>query len=108
MKMNNQTQTIAELIHSMWIGETPVGAVLMAIFMSVARIAYKGGGWRRMVLEGLLCGALTLTFASAFEYFHLPKTLSVGVGGMVGFIGVDAIRSLAMKFLGKKLGLGND
>ena len=85
-----------------------VGAVVMAIAMSVLRIAYTGGGWKKMLLEGLLCGALTLTFASAFEYLNLPKTLSVGIGGAVGFIGADSIRAFAMRFIGNKAGVTDE
>ncbi|MDC3531457.1 phage holin family protein, partial [Escherichia coli] len=42
----------------------------MSIVMAGLRIAYfgGGGGWKRKTLEILLCGALTLTFASALEY----------------------------------------
>jgi len=111
MKMNNDPHTVSEwgrLLHRWWSGDTPVGAVIMAVVMSALRIAYTSGGRKKMLLEGLLCGALTLTFASAFEYLNLPKTLSVGIGGAVGFIGVDSIRAFAMRFIGNKLGDSND
>ena len=55
-------------------------------------------------LEILLCGALTLTFASALEYVGWPKSLSVAIGGGVGLIGVDAIRGAAMRVIGNKFG----
>lgn len=63
--------------------------------------------WRRWWLEAktleiLLCGALTLTFASALEYVGWPKSLSVAIGGGVGLIGVDAIRGAAMRVIGNK------
>ncbi|EPE4770271.1 phage holin, lambda family, partial [Escherichia coli] len=51
-----------------------------------------------------LCGALTLTFASALEYVGWPKSLSVAIGGGVGLIGVDAIRGAAMRVIGNKFG----
>ena len=63
-----------------------------------------GGGWKRKTLEILLCGALTLTFASALEYVGWPKSLSVAIGGGVGLIGVDAIRGAAMRVIGNKFG----
>ena len=83
-----------ELFQSWWRGDTPLGAVIMSIVMAGLRIAYfgGGGGWKRKTLEILLCGALTLTFASALEYVGWPKSLSVAIGGGVGLIGVDAIR----------------
>ncbi|EFA3610675.1 phage holin, lambda family [Escherichia coli] len=95
-----------ELFQSWWRGDTPLGAVVMSIIMAGLRIAYfgGGGGWKRKTLEILLCGALTLTFASALEYVGWPKSLSVAIGGGVGLIGVDAIRGAAMRVIGNKFG----
>ncbi|EMO8816809.1 phage holin, lambda family [Klebsiella grimontii] len=97
---------LLELLQSWWRGDTPLGAVLLSVVMAGLRIAYSGGGWKKMLLEGLLCGALTLTCASALEYFDFPKSLSIAIGGGVGFIGVDAIRAFAMKYLGSRFGIG--
>ena len=95
-----------ELFQSWWRGDTPLGAVIMSIVMAGLRIAYfgGGGGWTRKTLEILLCGALTLTFASALEYVGWPKSLSVAIGGGVGLIGVDAIRGAAIRVIGNKFG----
>ncbi|MEF8174641.1 phage holin, lambda family [Escherichia coli] len=73
MKMHNAPHSwpdLLELLQSWWRGDTPLGAVVMSIVMAGLRIAYfgGGGGWKRKTLEILLCGALTLTFASALEY----------------------------------------
>ncbi|HIF2979521.1 TPA: phage holin, lambda family [Salmonella enterica] len=99
-----------ELFQSWWRGDTPLGAVLMSLFMAGLRIAYFGGsgGWKKKTLEILLCGALTLTFSSALEYFGWPKSLSVAIGGGVGLIGVDAIRGFAMKFISGRIGGDNN
>lgn len=101
---------LLELLQSWWRGDTPLGAVLMSLFMAGLRIAYfgGGGGWKKKTLEILLCGALTLTFSSALEYFGWPKSLSVAIGGGVGLIGVDAIRGFAMRLIGNRLGVGGD
>lgn len=100
------TQIPLDLVQSWWRGDTPLGAVIMSIVMAGLRIAYfgGGGGWKRKTLEILLCGALTLTFASALEYVGWPKSLSVAIGGGVGLIGVDAIRGAAMRVIGNKFG----
>lgn len=57
-----------------------------------------------MILEGLLCSALTLTFASSLEYLEWPKSISIAVGGGIGFIGVDAFRTITLRFIGNHLG----
>ena len=109
MKMHNAPHSwpdLLELLQSWWRGDTPLGAVVMSIIMAGLRIAYFGcgGGWKRKTLEILLCGALTLTFASALECVGWPKSLSVAIGGGVGLIGVDAIRGAAMRVIGNKFG----
>ncbi|MFI2846906.1 phage holin, lambda family [Klebsiella aerogenes] len=109
MKMHNDPHTwpdLLELLQSWWRGDTPLGAVLLSVVMAGLRIAYGGGGWKKMLLEGLLCGALTLTFASGLEYMEWPKSLSITIGGGVGFVGVDAIRAFAMKYIGNRFGIG--
>jgi lambda family phage holin len=107
--MNNTPDTWPdwlEIFYRWWRGETPVGAVLIAVGMAALRIAYTGGGWRKMVLEGLLCGALTLTVASALEHLTWPRSLSIAIGGGIGFIGVDVLRAFALRFIDNRLGKG--
>ena len=80
MKMHNDPHSwteFIELLHSWWRGETPMGAVLLSVVMAAMRIAYGGGGWKKMLLEGAICGALTLTAVSALDYFNLPQSLSI-------------------------------
>lgn len=93
-----------EILVRWWRGETPLGAVLLAIAMAILRIAYNGGGWNKMLLEGLLCGALTLTVASVLEYLNWSKSISVAVGGGIGFIGVEQFRRLLLGFLNTRFG----
>lgn len=107
MKMHNDPQSwteFIELLHSWWRGDTPLGAVLFSVVMAGLRIAYGGGGWKKMVLEGLLCGALTLTVASGLEYLSIPKSLSVSIGGGIGFIGVEQFRKLVISIINTRFG----
>lgn len=107
MKMNNDPHSwpdIIELLHGWWRGDTPLGAVLFSVIMAGLRIAYGGGGWKKMLLEGLLCGALTLTVASGLEYLSIPKNLSVGIGGGIGFIGVEQFRKLIINIINIRFG----
>ncbi|EAW6601180.1 phage holin, lambda family, partial [Salmonella enterica] len=55
MKMHNDPhswQGWLELFQSWWRGDTPLGAVLMSLFMAGLRIAYFGGngGWKKKTL----------------------------------------------------------
>ncbi|MEG3135509.1 phage holin, lambda family [Rouxiella sp. T17] len=91
-----------ELFNSWWRGDVPIGGVLLSVVMAVLRVAYTGGGWRKTLLEGLICGALTLTAVSALEHFSLSKSLTPAIGGLIGFIGVEQIRRFALRFVGKR------
>ena len=110
MKMPNSINTWTDvwgLLCAWWSGDIPLSAVLLSVVMTILRVAYTGGGWKKMLLEGALCGALTLTVASSLDYFGLSKSLAVALGGGIGFIGVDQIRALALRFLGNRFGGGN-
>lgn len=96
---------LMRILNSWWRGETPLGGVVMAIVMATLRIAYTGGSRKKMILGGLLCGALTLAFVSCFEYMHLPKVLSIAIGGGIGFVGVDALRSVLLKVIKCRFGV---
>lgn len=102
MKMQNSDWM--EIFHSWWRGDTPIGAALLAIIAAGLRIAYTGGGWRQMVLEGPLCGVLTLTVTSSLEYLDLPQSLSITIGGGIGFIGVEGFRAIVLRALRARSG----
>jgi lambda family phage holin len=79
------------------------GAV-MAATISLLRVLYEGkeaNKWR-VILEALICGALSLSASSVIEWMAWPSSLSVAAGGTIGFIGVTAIRELIIRFLGRK------
>ena len=80
-----------------------MGAALLSALMAVLRITYGGGTRRQMLVEGAICGGLTVTIISGLEFFGLPQTMSTFVGGWVGFLGVEKIRTLADRYLGTKL-----
>jgi lambda family phage holin len=77
---------------------------IMAATISLLRVLYEGkeaNKWR-VVLEALICGALSLSASSVIEWMAWPSSLSVAAGGTIGFIGVTAIRELIIRFLGRK------
>jgi lambda family phage holin len=89
MKMHNDPHSwteFIELLHSWWRGETPMGAVLLSVVMAAMRIAYGGGGWKKMILEGAICGALhsplfQLLITSTFR--NLFRLLSAALLGLL-------------------------
>ena len=75
----------------------------LSCVMAVLRITYGGGTRRQMAVEGAICGGLTLTIISGLEFFGLPQSMSTFVGGWVGFLGVEKIRSIADRVTDFKL-----
>jgi lambda family phage holin len=78
---------------------------IMAATISFLRVLYEAkeaNKWR-ILLEALMCGALSLSASSVIEWMSWPSSLSVGAGGTIGFIGVTAIRELIIKFIGRKV-----
>ncbi|HDH0767287.1 TPA: phage holin, lambda family [Klebsiella pneumoniae] len=111
MKMNNPhswPDWIELLLQSWWRGETPIGGVLMSITITILRVAYTGGGWRQMLLEGALCGALTLTAASCMGLIGLPPAATIALGGAIGFIGVEKVRGVLIRVLNQRFGVSDD
>ncbi len=77
----------------------------MAVIISVLRVLYdaKETSKLRVVLEALICGALSLSASSVIEWMAWPSSLSVGAGGAIGFIGVTAIRELIIRLISRKM-----
>ncbi|WP_442108211.1 phage holin, lambda family [Pseudomonas sp. NUPR-001] len=71
--------------------------------MAVLRIAYGGGTRRQMFVEGAICGGLTVTIISGFEFFGLPQSMAGFVGGWVGLLGVEKVRAIADRVTDFKL-----
>ena len=82
---------------------------VLALVTAYLRVTYSGGSQRQRVLESLLCGAISLSLMSAMEWMGVPMSASGFIGGSVGFLGVDKMRSLAEQAWSKKTGtdIGN-
>ena len=81
-----------------------VGGAIMAIVMSVVRVVYdrKETSILRIVLESLLCGALTVSAGSALDAMGYGQNWYLFCGGMIGFMGSQSIRALANKYITNK------
>lgn len=80
-------------------------AFALSVTVAVLRVIYGGGTRRQMFLEGALCGLATLMMVPLLEFFGLPQNMATFVGGLVGFVGVEKVRDIAVKFGERKAGL---
>ena len=99
---------VGEMLLGWWRGDVPVGGVIMAATMAILRMSYFGRRRRDIILESLLCAALALSAYSAIDYLHIPKMLTVAIGGLIGFIGVRKLRGYLSHYLDKRFGTGRD
>ncbi len=76
---------------------------LMASVIATLRVLYDGKDLRitHVLLEALLCGALSLSASSLIEYMTWPAGVAVALGGGIGFLGVGSVRELLMRWSGR-------
>lgn len=79
--------------------------VIMAMIISVLRVIYDKEETKpmRIILEALICGALSLTVSSAVVALGLDSHWSVFAGGVIGYFGSTTVRSLSIKILNTKI-----
>lgn len=79
------------------------GGIVMAVIISVLRVFYDADetSFRRLFLESMLCGALTLAGGSAFKMMGYGPEAYMFCGGVVGGMGIQSMRILAYRWLGK-------
>lgn len=92
-----------------------VQGFVMALLIAVLRLIYdRKAKWTRVLLEAVLCGLLAIAGFSiallaitwlglADKFQPLLVHLAVGVGGLIGFFGVEFVRGLAIKLLSIRL-----
>ncbi|WP_217076771.1 phage holin, lambda family [Klebsiella sp. PL-2018] len=80
----------------------------MAGLIAYGRLIYDGATRKNKWLEGVLCGALSLCITSALDVVGLPVSISPFVGGVIGFVGVDKLREIAISALKKRAGVNDD
>lgn len=84
-------------------GDSILFSLFISIFIGVLRTIYSGGGFLEMLLEGMLCGCLTLISVSLINFIGISTHLTVSIGGFIGFMGVKKINYWINKIILKNL-----
>ena len=82
-----------------------IAGFVMAFFMSMLRgfFLQQKITFRQRLLDGSICGALTLSSMSLLVYAGVGESLSTFVGGMLGFVGAEKIREFLFSLIRKKI-----
>jgi lambda family phage holin len=81
---------------------------MMAGLICYGRLIYDDVERKNRWIEGVICGALSLCISSALDVFGLPVSMSPFIGGMVGFIGVEKLRNIAISAISKRVGASDE
>lgn len=82
-----------------------VQGAILAFAIAVLRALYdsKEPRFMRVLLEGLICGGMTLACWGLNQWLGLPPSIGVFCGGTIGFLGVFQIRKSLLKFIGLQI-----
>lgn len=84
-------------------GDSLLTGMLVSVVISTLRVVSKGGGKLEVLLEAMLCGCLTFVSYSLMNYLGVSDELTVTVGGVIGFMGVQKVRFFIDKAISSKV-----
>lgn len=94
-----------QLLYAAITASSTMQGAIMAFIIALLRIVWDGNETRpiRILLEASICGALSLCVTSIIDFFSLPASAAITIGGAIGFIGVTALRDLILRFIKRKI-----
>lgn len=105
MKMNDKDVGFwADVLNGLKNSWPQISGAMLAALIAYARLIYDGAERKNKWIEGVLCGALSLGISSGLDVVGLPISMSPFVGGMVGFIGVEKLRGIAINAISRRVG----
>lgn len=104
MKMPDRPETWQAVLAWLQTVAPSLYAPALAAFIAVLRVVYGGGTRRQMILEGALCGGMTLALKPALLWAGLPVDMAIFIGACAGFVGVEKLRDWFIRVGEKKAG----
>jgi len=80
-----------------------LGAAGMSGVVAFLRVSYYGGTKRQKCFDALLCACMTWCAVPGLAWLNLPGDLSIFVGCLIGYAGVEVVRSWIMRLADKRL-----
>lgn len=78
-------------------------AAALSASLAAARFIYSGGGIRRALGEGFICGLITLAASNGLGLFGIPLEAAPFFGGMIGLLGAEGVRTGLKRFATRKV-----
>ncbi len=78
--------------------------ILLSCIISLLRGLYCHRGIFDVILDGVICGFLTLVAVSGLSYCGVNEGFNISIGGFIGFVGVRKISVWIDKLVTKKIG----
>lgn len=80
-------------------------APLLSFVLAFFRALYDGKEprWVRILTESVICGMITLSVGYGIDAMGMAGEWKYAAAGAVGFLGADYIRTIAKKFVGRKV-----
>lgn len=105
MKMNDKDVGFwADVLNGLKNSWPQISGAFLAAIVCYGRLIYDGVDRKNKWIEGVLCGALSLGISSGLEVLGLSISMSPFVGGLVGFIGVEKLRGIAIRAISRRVG----
>jgi len=101
-RMPDLSETVAWLIELIRLNWPSIYAAGLAFFIAALRVKRAGGTAGQMLLEAMLCGAITLAASNGLQLFSIPHDTAPFFGGVIGMLGVEFIRAHAKNVFKKK------
>lgn len=81
--------------------------ILYAAGLSAAiagsRLMLGGGSLRRIAIESVVCGLITLAASNGLALFGIPQEYAPFFGGIIGLIGAEGVRAGAKRLFDRKV-----
>ncbi|AVX11503.1 phage holin, lambda family [Stutzerimonas stutzeri] len=102
--MHDQPETLARL--AAWVQENYPIIYAAALSMGIAggsRLMLGGGSLRRIAIESVVCGLITLAASNGLALFGIPQEYAPFFGGIIGLIGAEGVRAGAKRLFERKV-----
>lgn len=80
-----------------------VYAAVLSAAIAGSRLMLGGGSLRRIAIESVVCGLITLAASHGLALFGIPLDAAPFFGGIIGLVGAEGVRAGAKRLFERKV-----